>query len=180
MSDRSGSAFAAVPSAVVDHPWWFGGRRDYSRFARWSFGDSLLHDLHPKYNYRSAPNAVELLAMGLPLAVITAAMMASPIPVVALLVGVPLGEFAGEFARLWALKGFSACLYFVETVLIRSANDVGRIAMQARLRRWHGITERWDHFCNGEHVAYHQRWAAAKFGGHCLSIAMIGWALSAG
>ena len=70
-------------------------------------------------------------------------------------------------------------LYCFETVLIRSANDVGRVAMQVRLSRWHGLTERWDHFCSGEHVAYHQRWAAVKLAAHLAGAALIGWAMGA-
>jgi hypothetical protein len=66
-----------------------------------------------------------------------------------------------------------------ETVLIHSTNDVGRVAMQVRLGRWHGLSERWDHFCNGEHVAYHQRWAAAKLAAHLTGAALIGWGMGA-
>lgn len=47
------------------------------------------------------------------------------------------------------------------------------------LDRRHGNTERWDHFCNGEHVAYHQRWAAGKLVAHLAGAALIGWAMGA-
>ncbi len=179
VSERAGGAFLAVPDATVDHPWWFDGRRDYSRFMRWSFGDSLLHDLHPRFTYRAAPNAVELLVISLPTAAVVSAFATSPVPFLAVLVGVPLGEITAEFVRLVGLKGFPDSLYCFETVLIRSANDVGRVAMQVRLGRWHGLTERWDHFCNGEHVAYHQRWAAVKLAAHLTGAALIGWAMGA-
>ena len=177
VSERAGGAFLAVPGASVDHPWWNAGRRDYSRFMRWSFGDSLLHDLHPRFTYRAAPNAVELLVIGLPMATVVSLLATSPVPFLAVLVGVALGEIAAEFVRLVGLKGFPDCLYCFETVLIRSANDVGRVAMQARLGRWHGVTERWDHFCNGEHVAYHQRWAAWKSAAHLGGAALLAWAM---
>lgn len=170
VSQRATGQFLAVPDAVVDHPWWFGGRRDYTRFTRWSFGDSLLHDLHPAFCYRAAPNAVEVLAVGLPVAGLASLLSGSAVPLLATVLGVPLGELLTEFLRLLALKGFPAALYCGETVLIRSSNDLGRLAMQAQLRRWHGITERWDHFCTGEHVAYHKRWALLKFAGHLAAV----------
>jgi len=172
---RAAGEFSAVPSAFVDHPWWFNGARDYSRFMRWSFGDSLLHDLHPEHCYRSAPNAVEVLALGVPVAALAAAATASLAPVAALVIGVPLGEVVAEFARLAALKGWPECLYCGETVLIRSSNDVGRLAMQLRLGRWRGVCERWDHFCNGEHIAYHKRWAALKLATHLVAAGIVAW-----
>lgn len=177
VSQRAGREFVAVASASVDHPWWFDGRRDYSRFMRWSFGDSLLQDLHPGFSYRAAPNAIEALAIAIPLAIVASAVTSSLTPLAVVLIGIVLGELAAEFVRLAALKGLQQAFYCVETVLIRSANDLGRLAMQVRLRRWHGLTERWDHFCTGEHVAYHQRWAVGKFAAHILAMAAVGWAL---
>lgn len=174
VSDRAGLPLLAVPSAAVNHPWWFDGARDYTRFTRWSFGDSLLHDLHPQFTYRAAPNAVELLALAVPVGVIASICTSSPAPIAAVLIGIPLGEIAGEYLRLLWLKGFPDCLYCFETVLIRSANDLGRLAMQVRRRRWRAITERWDHFCDGQHVAYHKRWAALKFGAHLGAAAFVG------
>jgi hypothetical protein len=168
VSTRTHGEFLAVPEAVVDHPWWFGGRRDYSRFARWSYGDSLLHDLHPQHCYRSAPNAIEGMLLGVPAAAIAGVFFGLPLLPVWVVVGIVVGELVVEFLRLAALKGYPECLFCLETVLIRSSNDVGRVVMQLRLGRWRGLTERWDHFCNGEHIAYHQRWAARKFFAHAV------------
>ncbi|HYE62550.1 MAG TPA: glycosyltransferase [Phycisphaerales bacterium] len=168
VSRRHGGAFIAEPSAVVEHPWWFEGRRDYTRFMRWSYGDSLLHDLHPEFTYRSAPNAIEVLAVGLPVTGAIAAATGTLMPMFALAGGVVVGELLVEFSRLCALKSWRDAVFCMETVLIRSANDLGRVSMQLRLGRLHGITERWDHFCNGEHVSYHKRWSAIKFAAHLL------------
>lgn len=174
ITNAAGAPLIAVPSARVAHPWWRNGARDYTRFMRWSYGDSLLHDLHPTHVYRTVPNAAETLLLGLPIAAIVATSVGSPAPVVAMLVGVMAGEIVMEFGRLLALKGFPACLYCVETVLIRSANDVGRLAMQlGQLRRFRGVTERWDHFCDGLHIAYHRRWAAWKCVAHAAAIAAV-------
>jgi glycosyltransferase involved in cell wall biosynthesis len=166
VSRRFRSTFESVPSAVVDHPWWFCGRRDYSRFMRWSYGDSLLHALHPEFVYRAAPNAVEVLAVAIPSLGVLALATGSLIPLAAATAGIVVGEIAAEFVRLAALKSFRDAFFCVETVLIRSANDAGRLAMHIRSGRWLGLTERWDHFCNGEHVSYHKRWASRKFIAH--------------
>ena len=178
VTERAGGTLLGVPEAKVMHPWWFEGARDYTRFMRWSFGDSLLHQLHPRHTYRSAPNAVEFLVLGLPIAFGHALVTGSVASLLAVVLGIIAGELLAEFARLALLKGFPASLYCVETVAIRSANDIGRVAMQLfKLRRLRGMTERWDHFCDGKHVPYHRRWALLKAVAHATGVASAGWVL---
>lgn len=177
VSSRPGDEFHAVPEARVQHPWWFDGLRDYSRFLRWSYGDSLLHDLHPEHTYRSFPNAVEVLFLVIPVTVVLSVAFKTALPFVSVLGGVVLGELVVEFIRLSRLKGIRQAFYCIETVLIRTSNDIGRLLMQIRLRRLKGITERWDHFCNGEHLAYHKRWAVAKCIGYGVATVAVGKAL---
>lgn len=173
VSKRGHGVFHSVPSASVNHPWWFAGRRDYSRFIRWSHGDSLLHVLHPEHTYRSPPNAVEVLFVLLPVAFALSLIMKTAIPAISLIAGVILGELVVEFVRLSRLKSAKHAIYCIQTVLIRSSNDVGRLLMQIRMRRPKGLAERWDHFCNGEHVAYHKRWAVAKCVGYAAAVALV-------
>lgn len=176
--NQFGSPLVASPEARVHHPWWYSGARSYRRFMRWSYGDSLLHEMHPQHTYRAAPNAIELLALMLPISLCIGLWIGSVLPIVVAVLGVLTGEVVVEFFRLLRLKGFRAALYCVETVLIRSSNDVGRFAMLVwRLRRWRGITERWDHFCDGLHVGYHRKWAMRKHVAHLSCMAAFLWLL---
>ena len=178
VSERGCGEFYSVPNARVYHPWWFEGKRNYSRFIRWSYGDSLLHEMHPKHVYRSCPNAVEVLTIILPFAFLLSYFIKSVIPVVSLLIGVIFGELIVEFARLTRLKGIGNAFYCIETILIRSSNDIGRLLMQVRTRRLKGITEHWDHYCNGKHIAYHKQWTLLKCIGYAVTTALAGWLLT--
>jgi hypothetical protein len=182
VTDRVGRPLLAIPAAVVDHPWWFDGARDYSRFTRWSYGDSLLHALHPQHTYRTAPNASECLAIGMPVAILGSVCARSPVPLVATLVGIPLGEVCTEFVRLLTKKGLpsAACIYCIETTLIQTGADLGRIAMQVQQRRWRGFTERWDHMCTGENIGYNQRWSVAKFTTYFVAAGLVAFGLRRG
>jgi GT2 family glycosyltransferase len=182
ITERVGCPLLAIPDALVDHPWWFNGARDYSRFTRWSYGDSLLHELHPRHAYRTAPNASECLAVGLPVAIVGSVCAHSAVPFVATLVGVPLAELCTEFLRLLMKDGFpsAACTYCIETTLIQTGADLGRLAMQLEQRRWRGFAERWDHMCTGENIGYNRRWSAAKFTMYCLGVGLVAFGFRRG
>lgn len=179
VSDRAHGAFHALPEAGVLHPWWHGGRRDYRRFLRWSYGDSLLHDLHPEHTYRSLPNAVECLVVLSPLMLVASIILATPVPLLVTGGGIVLGEVLVEFLRILRLKGLGDARFCLETLLIRSSNDLGRLLMQAKRAKASALMQRWDHFCNGEHVAYHRRWAFLKCLGYTLAAAFLWLTLDA-
>ncbi|MBK8098012.1 MAG: glycosyltransferase [Planctomycetes bacterium] len=164
LTGQAGAKFAAVPAAVVHHDFWPGNRRNYRRFYRWAFGDSKLHALHPAHVYRSAPNAVELAALLLPVAAAAAAALAEPLLTLVPMVGIMAGEWLGETTRL-LVKGVRRDLHRGhETALIRMANDLGRfVSLVVREKQWRRFGERFDHFCDGRHVAHQQAWALFKF-----------------
>lgn len=63
-----------VPAARVQHPWWGNGSRwsGYKQVYSWAYGDGHLQDVYPNLTYRAAPNAMELCALILPTALLTA------------------------------------------------------------------------------------------------------------
>lgn len=91
-----------VPRAVVHHPWWQKGARDYTRFSGWARGDGRLMDLHPRYAYRRLPNLVEVLAAALLGAAawgVVRGLPAVPLWVVPLLLALCAAELGVEIYR---------------------------------------------------------------------------------
>lgn len=91
-----------VPGAVVRHPWWRNGARDYSRFSGWARGDGRLVDLHPRFAYRRCPNLVEVLAAVLLGAAAWAAARGLPtvlVPVLTMVLALSTAELGVELYR---------------------------------------------------------------------------------
>lgn len=63
--------------AAVHHPLWNGGRRCYSRFFGWAFGDGALIPMYPQLCYWAAPNSAEAFCALLLLAATSAAAAAA-------------------------------------------------------------------------------------------------------
>lgn len=153
-----------LKDTIVHHDWWYDEKRNYTRFTRWSFGDTLLHEIYPEFTYYNFPNIIESLVLSLPFVILISILTFSFNPVIALFFGIFLGEIFIEFIRLLIYKGFLKSLFALETVLIRASNDIGRLSMQLiKLKRFKGICERFDHFCDGRHIKYQKIWAFTKF-----------------
>ena len=151
-------------NAKVYHNWWYNGKRNYTRFIRWSYGDALLHTIFPEYTYYNFPNVIESLILGILISLIIYISTLSIIPLFSVLIGVLIGEFLIEFIRMLVYKGIKKSIYAFEGALVRASNDMGRFYMQVfKLRRVIGICERADHFCDGKHIKYQRIWAGLKF-----------------
>lgn len=153
-----------LKNAPVFHDWWYKQKRNYTRFCRWSFGDTLIHDTFPEYTYYNFPNIIECLVFGLPLSLVACFYVQSILPLLCVIGGVIIGESLVEFIRLLIYKGLYQSQFAFEAVLIRASNDIGRLYMQlVNLKRPKGICERFDHFCDGKHITYQRVWAGLKF-----------------
>ena len=154
--------FKAVPEAIVHHPWWMNGKRSYTRFQRWGFGDSRLPKLHPKHKYHNFPNVVELLLLAVIFSVFYGIILRDLWIFPITIVGILIGEYIGEYAKLLLLKKTKSPILVLESVIIRASNDYGRL--KGNLLRGHilGITERFDFFCNREHIRSERLWALVK------------------
>jgi glycosyltransferase involved in cell wall biosynthesis len=159
---RAGKKFRSVPDAVVEHPWWNNGSRQYKRFARWAFGDSRLPAMYPEYKYRNYPNMTEAAF----LAALTLAIggLIEPRLVVGVAYGVLLAfliECAAQSIRSYR-RGIGVRAG-VEAALVRLSNEFGRIA--GNLSRGHitGFLERFDYFTTGESIPYERKVARNKF-----------------
>lgn len=153
-----------LTNAKVFHSWWYNGKRNYTRFVRWSYGDALLHTIFPQYTYYNFPNVIESLVFGIAFSLIACFYLGSILPLLCVLTGIVIGEFLIEFIRMLVNKGLYQSQYAFEGALVRASNDTGRLYMQLiKLKRIKGICERADHFCDGKHIAYQRLWAGLKF-----------------
>jgi len=159
-----------LKNAPVYHDWWYKQKRNYTRFCRWSFGDTLLHDIFPEYTYYNFPNIIESLVFGLPLSLIACFYIHSFLPLACVLTGIIVGESLVEFIRLLIYKGLFQSQFAIEALLIRASNDIGRLYMQlVKLKRPKGICERFDHFCDGKHIKYQRLWAGLKLSTYLIT-----------
>ena len=155
----TGTKFATEPNAVVYHPWWDGGRRSYSRFSRWAFGDSQLPELHPQHRWRNFPNTAELFMLFvlviLPLIILTDTPLWKPIFAS---FGLIFGDWVTEWIRLCTVKSIRNPLIAIESSLVRFSNDLGRVwAVFESFKPWR-ITERFDYVTTGEWIGGERRW----------------------
>ena len=161
---KTGKELQCLKNAPVYHDWWFMQKRNYTRFTRWSFGDTRLHEMFPEYTYYNFPNIIESLVFGIPLSLIHAFIFGTWWMPIAVIGGILSGECLIEWIRLFIYKGIRQSFFAIEATLIRASNDIGRLAMQLWfLKRPKGICERFDHFCDGRHIRYQRIWAGVKF-----------------
>ncbi len=180
LTGHARAEFRAVPAAIVHHDFWPGNRRNYRRFFRWAFGDSKLHALHPAHVYRTAPNAIELAVALVPIAAVAGLVLHCSLLPFAPVVGISVGEWLGETLRLLMRGAWRDVHRGHETALIRMANDLGRfVSLVVFEKQWRRVGERFDHFCDGKHVAHQQAWAMFKFVLALVSSVLLGiWVLS--
>lgn len=163
-----------LADAKVYHSWWYKGNRNYTRFIRWSYGDTLLHEIFPEFTYYNFPNIIESLLFGIIITAVFSIFTLSIIPLLCLVLGIIIGELFIEFVRLHIYKGFSGSKFTLESVLIRASNDIGRLYMQLIiLKRLKGVFERFDHFCDGKHIKYQKLWAGVKFSSYIFFIVIL-------
>lgn len=147
-----------ITNAEVYHGWWYNGKRIYTRFIRWNTGIALLTGIFPEYSYYTFPNVVESLALGIPLTLIICLFLHSFLPLFCILPGILAGECLIEFLRLLKSKGFSQSKFVIDVVLIRAANDFGR------LKKLHAaICRRFNSSGNTKNIASQRFWAGLKF-----------------
>ena len=162
--EKSGFWFTSVPNAKVLHPWWGSGQHQYTRFARWAYGDSSLPKLHPKFKFRNAPNFIEA---SLILAVVSVCtFFAFKISIEWLLVWLITAfclEILMDGLRMRLAGKNQGVFVSLQATLIRLSNDLGRISGHVRKARIQGLTERFDYFMTGEHVKYERKVASIKF-----------------
>lgn len=166
--------FRCVRDAIVTHPWWGGGRRHYTRFFRWAFGDSALPTLHPRFRFRACPTLPEVLVSVVPAAVLlTAFGVVRLAQAVAFVVSMFVIDILIEFAKLRVRRLPVTLSTAAEAALIRFANECGRVVGHARRGRLSGMCERFDYFGTGESIAYEQRVAAFKLTGWAVAAALV-------
>jgi glycosyltransferase involved in cell wall biosynthesis len=160
---RTGKMFDAAPIAVVNHPWWRNGARQYRRFARWAYGDSKLPKLHKQYRYWNFPNMVEAATLG----VFASLVISYFEPKFILGIGYSillafLVETAGETAKC-VRRGNGSLRTGAESALVRLSNEIGRLAGNLRRGNVTGFFERFDYFTTGESIRFERKVAGAKF-----------------
>lgn len=175
--EKSGSWFTSVPNAKVIHPWWDYGRMQYKRFARWSYGDSSLPKLHPRYKFRNAPNFIEVAIILSILSVFSLFLFEIPIGwLLVWLITAFCGELIVDGIRMRFAQKNQDIFVSLQATLIRLSNDLGRIIGSAKNFRILGFTERFDYFMTGEHIKYERKVAYIKFTVY-ISLAIVIFAM---
>lgn len=169
--EKAGRPFRTVPETAVSHGWWGNGRRSYRRFFRWAFGDSVLPRLHRRYAYRSPPNLIEALFLGVPAMACAAAAGLLPAASIGVWAGLAvLSEFAVERWRTRALHPECAAADAMESAVVRLSNDLGRLAGILSRRDVHLLLARFDYTCVGEFMTFDRRVSRARFALHVAAV----------
>lgn len=171
---KNGQWFRSVPDAIVYHGWWRNGRRSYTRFFRWAFGDSRLPRIHLRNKYYNFPNMIELLVLGLP--IMTGLGLAGLISSTAIGIWVGLvflSEFIVEGHRARTRYRSSSVKDGMEATVIRLSNDLGRVAGFLRRGDIKGFFERFDYIITREWIPFERRNALKKFILFCLALTPI-------
>lgn len=169
--ERAGRPFKTVPGTAVNHGWWGGGRRSYRRFFRWAFGDSALPRLHRRYAYRSPPNLIEALLLGVPVLAGLAATGLLPAVTTAAWAGLAiLSEFAVERWRNRILHPESTVSDSLESAAVRLSNDMGRVAGILHRGELGLLLARFDYSCVGKFARFENKVSRLRFALHIVAV----------
>lgn len=150
-----------IKNAQVYHDWWYNGKRVYTRFIRWNTGIALLPAIFPEYSYYTFPNILESLLFGLPLVFTICLFFHSALPLFCAFIGIITGECLIEFLHLLKTKGVSQSKYAIEVVMIRAANDLGRLTKLFKFPA--GICRRFNAAGNIKNMTSQRFWSGLKF-----------------
>lgn len=160
----TGKELRAAKDAIVYHDWWHNGKRNYSRFVRWAGGFTLLITTFPEYTFYNFPNMVESLVAGLLLIIPLSIYLHTPLLLACFVAGILIGDCSVEFLNLLVHKGFRKSLYTVDSVMVRTSIDIGKLLTQFKYHKVIGhFCKRFDHFCDGKRITKTRRWAGLKF-----------------
>ena len=155
--------YKIVHSATVQHNWWGNARRSYKRFFRWSFGDSVLPDIHKKYRYYDFPNMIEMLIIGMPIFTILSSLGVISSNFIIFWFGfVILSEFAIDVLRVRYIRSNSSIINSIESTIIEFSLDLGKLLGRIRRKRFPFFT-RFDYFGTSESVPFERKISIAKF-----------------
>jgi len=161
---KSKKPYKPLPNAVVHHPWWLNGKRSYIRFYRWSYGDSLLPLKFPEYRYYELPNAIELIFI-----VTLFFPILEPLKYLVLVFSVLSLEIIIEILKQKQIISKNSVLMQIEVLLIKSANDLGRLI--GNLSRFRLILfERFDFYLNEDAKIKNRKWSVLKL---CILMVII-------
>jgi glycosyltransferase involved in cell wall biosynthesis len=156
--------FKTVPEAAVYHDWWKNGRRTYTRFFRWAYGDSRLPDMYPKNRFYNFPNMVETLSLGIPIFAGLSLASLFSLHSIGLWIGlVVFSEFVVELSRVKTRYPNSSVRDAFEATVVRLSNDLGRVVGSLRRGDITGFLKRFDYFMTKESVSFERKIALTKF-----------------
>jgi len=160
----TGKELCAVKNAPVFHDWWYGGKRNYSRFIRWAGGFTILINNFPENTFYNFPNMIESLLLGSCIVIPIAIYLHLPLLLICFLAGIFIGECGVEFLRLLLSRGLRKSIYVIGVVRVRMALDYGKLITQFKYHKVIGhFGKRFDHFSSRKRIAMVRRWGALKF-----------------
>jgi len=159
----------SVQNAPVFHGWWYGGKRNYSRFVRWAGGFTILITNFPEYTFYNFPNMIESLLFGLCILIPTSIYLQSPLLLFCFFAGLILGECSVEGLRIVINKGLRRSIYVIGAVRLKLALDTGKMITQFKYHKITGhFCKRFDHLGTGKRIGTMRRWAGLKFTAYIL------------
>ncbi|CAG8615766.1 14064_t:CDS:1 [Racocetra persica] len=164
---QNGEGFRGAPSIKAVHPWWNDGKRSYSKFAKWAYGDGQLIKMYPEYRYKdSFPNRAELLLLlssFLLIFLLMKILMNNPILndlTLITAIAIPLVIFASMIFDIIVfviiepesyvpeLKGYRRIIAASEAAFIQIVSESGRLCGKLCRKEWCYIGWRFDWFAN--------------------------------
>ncbi len=118
--------FKTVPAAVVEHPWWNNGQRDFGKPFRYGMGNSWLVQLNPEYAYRDWLNTPETILFLLIFILVIAAFQPQWLTALFLTVaGIITIEFLANLVQVQKRQKSATLIVVWYTMLIRLAQESG-------------------------------------------------------
>lgn len=157
--------FLPAPDAVVEHPWWNKGKRNYWRFHKWSLGDSHLINAYPDLSYQDyVPNSAECFMLSSLMFIFGSVTLSSTTMILSIKIAlcilvanvvhdiyrhVFLHPERNDRLKVDSRIRRSSLLWTIsimESSLIRMFSELGRLRGIVERREWGSIGKRFDWF----------------------------------
>lgn len=168
--------FSCAPNAIVVHPWWNRGKRDYYHFFKWAVGDGLLLVEYPQHTFATFPNSVEMFSMIFFLSFlfnsfIIGTMLCFLIALVDCIIAIDL-VFFDSTKESYCNNPFIRFFASLESVFIRYAYDAGKIHGLIVRGQIQSFSHSLDWFCgwNPEKVTYERQLSLTRFLAHIVVV----------
>jgi glycosyltransferase involved in cell wall biosynthesis len=139
------SMYTSVPSAIVTHPWWNGGRNQINRLFRYGRASAnLLDKPHLKpYTYLDFTNTSESIVL-LSIVGLGESILAGTLLTFQLIFCVLLAEILTQYFRTWYLYKTPSLGVWIHLLVHKNAFEAGALYESMRAFQWTKLMTRLD------------------------------------